>query len=104
MKKHTEVGYHIAISCPQLITVAEDILLHHEWWDGSGYPHNLKEEEIPVTARIINIVDAYDVMRNGRPYKDSMDKHATIQELKGLSGIQFDPNLVSKFIKILEKY
>ncbi len=104
MKKHTEVGYHIAISCPQLIPVAEDILLHHEWWDGSGYPHNLKEEEIPVTARIINIVDAYDVMRNGRPYKDSMDKHATIQELKGLSGIQFDPNLVSKFIKILEKY
>ena len=103
MKKHTEVGYHIATSCPQLVTVADDILLHHEWWDGTGYPYNLKREEIPVTARIINIVDAYDVMRNGRPYKEGIGKPETIQELKELSGIQFDPDLVSKFIKILGK-
>lgn len=73
-------------------------LHHHEWWDGTGYPRGLKGEQIPITSRIISIVDAYDVMRKGRPYKRKMSKKEAIVELRRFSGKQFDPELVEIFI------
>ncbi|MBC8388626.1 MAG: HD domain-containing protein [Actinobacteria bacterium] len=78
--------------------LADVILHHHEWWDGTGYPQGLKGEQIPITSRIISIVDAYDVMRNGRPYKRKMSKDEAIMELRRFSGQQFDPELVEIFI------
>lgn len=68
IKSHTEMGYRIARSTEEIAHVAEDILAHHEHWDGSGYPRGLAGKEIPMLARIVAIVDAYDVMVSGRPY------------------------------------
>lgn len=101
IKKHPEVGYQIAKTSPDLNSIAEAILSHHEWWDGTGYPQGLKGENIPLLARVIAILDAYDVMTNGRPYKQAMTKSEAIEELKDKAGTQFDPKLVKQFIKLL---
>lgn len=99
--KHPEIGYRIAGSSPELAPIAEAILAHHEWWDGSGYPRGLKGEEIPLISRIISIVDAYDVMTHGRPYKEAVGQEESLQELQGKAGTQFDPILTSMFIKMV---
>ncbi len=101
IKEHPEIGYRIAKATNQFSHVAEDILSHHERWDGGGYPRGLKQSEIPLLARITAIVDAYDVMSNGRPYKSPKGKQAIIDEFKKYAGIQFDPSLVDIFIDIL---
>ena len=104
IKKHPEKGYRIAQTSTELASISEDILYHHEWWDGSGYPRGLKGEEIPAAARIIAIVDAYDVMLQGRPYKDPISKKEAVEELKEWAGVQFDPYLVEVFIEeVLEE-
>ncbi len=100
IKEHPITGFQIAYISLEMVDVAEGILTHHEWWDGSGYPLALKEEEIPLTARIIAIVDAYDVMRYGRNYKRAMNDQEIIEELTISSGIQFDPLLVKIFIDL----
>jgi diguanylate cyclase (GGDEF)-like protein len=101
--KHPEVGYRIARSSPELAPIAEAILSHHEWWDGSGYPRGLEGEDIPLISRIIAIVDAYDVMTYGRLYKKPLSRQETLQQLQKNAGTQFDPNLIDIFIKIIEK-
>ena len=102
IKRHPEIGYRIAVSSKQLSSIAEYILTVHEWWDGNGYPQGLKGENIPVLSRIIAIVDAYEVMITGRPYKKAVSKEEAIAELKKCSDTQFDPELVKRFVKILE--
>lgn len=101
VKRHPEVGYRIAESSPELAVIAEDILAHHEWWDGSGYPRGLKGDNIPLSSRIINIIDSYDAMINDKPYRKAMTKDEAIEELKRCSGTQFDSEVVKQFIKIL---
>ena len=104
MKRHSEIGYNIVGSSPQLAHIAYAILYHHEWWNGSGYPQGLKGKNIPAISRILAIVDAYDVMRTGRPYKErAVTKKEAIEELRKSSGTQFDPNLVKIFVKILNR-
>lgn len=102
IKKHPETGYQIAKSSPQLAHIAEYILYHHEWWDGSGYPSGIKGEGIPLISRLLSIVDAYDVMIEGRVYKPPFTIDQSIEELKKFSGRQFDPMLTNIFIKIIE--
>jgi len=102
IKKHPEIGYQIAKSSPQLSHIADFILAHHERWDGSGYPRGLKGNEIPLISRIISIVDAFDVMIEGRVYKSPRTVTEAIEELKRCSGTQFDPELVKIFIEIIE--
>lgn len=101
VKRHPEVGYRIAIASKQLSGIADYILTVHERWDGSGYPQGLKGKKIPLLSRIIAITDAYEAMREGRPYKKPLEKDAAIQELKRCSGTQFEPELVEKLIDIL---
>jgi len=101
VKKHPEVGYHIAKSSVDLAAIAEPILSHHENWDGSGYPESIKGTEIPLLARIISIVDSFDAMTNDRPYRQAMTKYDAIAEIKRYSGIKYDPELVKIFIGIV---
>lgn len=98
IRRHPEIGYNIAKATPQIAIVADDILAHHEWWDGSGYPQGLKGKDIPINSCITSIVDAYDVMVSGRPYKEPISPDAAREELKRCSGEQFSPLLVEKFI------
>jgi HD-GYP domain-containing protein (c-di-GMP phosphodiesterase class II) len=100
IKKHSEIGFRIAKSSNELSSIAEPILYHHEWWNGEGYPAKLKNEEIPISSRIVSIVDAYDAMTNDRPYRKALRKDNAIKELKDCAGIQFDPYLVDKFVSI----
>ncbi len=102
VKKHPEVGYRIACSTGEFAHVAQEILGHHERWDGSGYPSGLRGEEIPLLSRIIAIADAYDVMTRGRPYRDPLSSSAALQELKKCAGTQFDPQLVEVFAETVQ--
>ncbi|MGM0410723.1 MAG: HD-GYP domain-containing protein, partial [Bacillota bacterium] len=100
IKKHPEKGFAIAHAIEEFSPVAESILAHHERWDGEGYPQGLEGEKIPLLARIVSIVDAYDVMVNGRPYKEPISQKEAIKELIRCSGSQFDPKLVKKFVSM----
>jgi diguanylate cyclase (GGDEF)-like protein/PAS domain S-box-containing protein len=102
MKSHCEIGYRIAVASPELAHIANLILSHHEKWDGTGYPQELKGEEIPLLSRIITIVDAYDAMTSDRPYHAAVTSDVALGELKRCSGTQFDPIIVEKFIEVID--
>jgi diguanylate cyclase (GGDEF)-like protein/PAS domain S-box-containing protein len=103
IKKHPEVGYRITRTTEEFAYIAEDILAHHERWDGKGYPQGLGGENIPYLARILNLIDSYDVMSNGRPYKKKMTAEEIIDEIEQCSGKQFDPNSAKEFIACLKE-
>lgn len=101
MKRHPEIGQRIAQSVPELMPIAKFILLHHERWDGQGYPLGLAAEQIPLECRIIAIVDAYDAMTNERPYRAAMPHDRALAELARCAGSQFDPGLVARFAEMM---
>lgn len=101
MKRHSEIGFHIAQSTPDLTHIALWILKHHEWWNGKGYPLGLAGENIPVQCRIISIVDAFDAMTNDRTYRKAMSGEQALEELVRCSGSQFDPNLTGLFVHLI---
>ncbi len=103
VKRHSEIGYYIAKEFRDASPIEELILIHHERWDGNGYPGLFKQDEIPIVARIFAIADAYDVMVNDRPYKNRMSKYEALNEIKEQSGKQFDPHLAGLFINLIEK-
>jgi diguanylate cyclase len=103
MKKHPEIGFRIAQNNVDLAPISEYILSHHERWDGSGYPRGLKAEEIPVPARILAIVDAFDAMTNERIYSKPRSREAAAEEIIRCSGSQFDPRIAQMFVtQVLE--
>lgn len=100
--RHPETGYRIARSAEEFILVAGEILAHHECWDGSGYPEGIKGEEIPLLARILALIDAYDVMTRGRRYKRAFSQKEAREEIRRCAGRQFDPYLAEKFLEVLD--
>ena len=103
MKNHPQRGYKIALASEEFAVVAEEILSHHERWDGDGYPRGLKGEEIPYLARILTIVDAYDVMISGRPYQQAVSKEEALAEINKCAGKQFDPELAEEFVGMMRE-
>lgn len=99
MKKHSEIGYRIAMSSQELMPIAEFVRSHHERWDGSGYPDGLAGERIPLLARILAVVDAYDAMTSDRPYRLAMTQSAALAEIRRSAGSQFDPQVVQAFLQ-----
>ncbi|MEN6412660.1 MAG: HD domain-containing phosphohydrolase [Veillonellales bacterium] len=100
MKRHSEIGYRIAHTSHDLSPIAQGILKHHEWWNGSGYPLGLTGEDIPLECRIIAIADAYDAMTSDRPYRKALTREQALAELEHYADIQFDPYLVEAFISL----
>lgn len=103
IKQHPRIGNRIISPVPFLSEVAPMILYHHEWYNGEGYLEGLAGEEIPLGARIIAIIDAYDAMTSDRPYRKALPKDKAVEEIKRGAGIQFDPNVVEAFLRVLEK-
>jgi diguanylate cyclase (GGDEF)-like protein/PAS domain S-box-containing protein len=103
IKKHPEIGFRIARATEDFAHVAEEILAHHERWDGTGYPRGLKGEKIPLLSRIASLADTYEVISNGRPYREPLSHDEAIEEIKKCSGSQFDPDLVTIVLDILGK-
>ena len=101
METHTTIGKRIASVSPELNSISELILMHHEKYDGTGYPLGIKGEDIPLECRILSLVDAFDAMTNDRPYRKALSFEHSIDELKRCSGTQFDPVLVDIFVKHL---
>lgn len=103
IKKHTITGAKIIEPVDFLKNSYQAIYHHHERFNGNGYPDGIKEEDIPLAARIISVADAYDAMNSDRPYRKRLSKDKIIKELKDQSGKQFDPKIVKALISILER-
>lgn len=102
MKTHPEIGCRIALSVPEIASIADYILSHHERWDGTGYPRGHKGEEIPLLSRILAIADAYDAMTEGRIYRKAISSEEAIEEIRKNTGSQFDPEIVDIFLEIIK--
>lgn len=103
IKQHPERGAQIVAPMRFARDVAPIILSHHEAWDGGGYPCGLRGEEIPVGARIVAIVDAYDAMTTDRPYRQALSRPRTLQRLRAHAGAQWDPDLTAIFVDLVER-
>ena len=102
MQRHPIVGSAMLTSVHMQGCAATGVLHHHERWDGTGYPDNLRGEEIPIETRLITVVDAYDAMTSDRPYRRAMPHQSAIEEIRAGAGIQFDPVVVEKFMEMAE--
>ncbi len=105
MKTHTTIGVSLMEelmqshgSFPMLKMGAEVAIGHHEWWDGTGYPHRLKAEAIPLPARIVAICDVYDALISKRVYKEAWEQSEALRVIRERAGIQFDPHLAELFV------
>jgi diguanylate cyclase (GGDEF)-like protein/PAS domain S-box-containing protein len=101
MKKHPAIGYRIAMASTELKSIAEYILCHHERWDGAGYPQGLRGKNIPLLARVISVVDAYDAMTSDRSYRKAMTREDALAEISKHSGSQFDPEIAALFLSLV---
>jgi len=97
MKKHPEMGVELVHGIHYLDLAVPVILYHHERWNGSGYPLGLKEEDIPVMARIVAIADSFDAMTTERPYRKELTPEQAFNEVVSGRGTQYDPLIVDAF-------
>lgn len=103
MKRHPLIGYEIVEPLKLLHIALPGIRHHHERFDGQGYPDRLKSKEIPLSARILSIADAFEALTATRPYRKAKPPQEAVKELRNCAGTQFDPELVDKFIRALKK-
>jgi putative nucleotidyltransferase with HDIG domain len=101
MRLHPTIGANIVSSLKEIAYLAPIIHAHQEKFDGSGYPFGLRGEKIPLGARILAVVDAYDAMTDERVYRKARSHEAAVEELRNLRGKQFDPEIVQAFIQTI---
>jgi diguanylate cyclase (GGDEF)-like protein/putative nucleotidyltransferase with HDIG domain len=104
MKIHSSVGASILEKVGFNYPVVPTVKYHHEMWDGGGYPEGLKGENIPLTARILTVADAYDALRGVRSYRDAVSREEARKFLINAAGKQFDPKIVDVFLRNLSRF
>ncbi len=111
MKNHSTWGWAILhkadleLGEQSFLTLASTLALHHhERYDGTGYPHGLAGEKIPLSARIVSLADVYDALTSRRPYKERWSHEKTVEEITAQRGVQFDPVLVDFFLEVNEEF
>ena len=103
VKKHPSIGANLLKKIPLLEKAGDAVLYHHEKYDGSGYPHGLKGDAIPLAARIISVADAFDTMTTSRSYRQALSLEDSVQEIKKKTGTHFCPVAVQAFISGLKR-
>jgi putative two-component system response regulator len=105
VKTHTIIGGRILSdsALPVLQMACEIALTHHERWDGSGYPHGLAAEHIPLTGRIVTVVDVFDALVHERPYKPAWPVDRALAEITDQRGRQFDPDVADAFLRLAQR-
>jgi len=103
MQRHPSLGSEILSNVRAIADVTPAVLHHHEHFDGSGYPHGLAGDAIPLASRILLVTDAFDAMTTNRPYRKAMPLRTAIDELERYSGTQFDPEIVSAFLRVVAR-
>jgi len=101
MRKHPELAYQMLSKIKYLEEAITIPYYHHERWNGSGYPHKLKGNDIPLHARLFAVVDVWDALSSDRPYRKKMPINEVIEYLRKESGNLFDPDMVDKFIPLI---
>jgi putative two-component system response regulator len=99
MRRHPEIGERICAPLAAFAAFGPIIRHHHERWDGSGYPDGLSREAIPIGARVVALVDAFDAMTHGRPYRPERSVAEALGEVLSQAGRQFDPELAPLFVE-----
>jgi diguanylate cyclase (GGDEF)-like protein/putative nucleotidyltransferase with HDIG domain len=103
MRRHPVLGQHILEQVGGVFELLSHIVVaHHERWDGSGYPHGLAQNAIPLGARILTVVDSYDAMTSQRPYRQALSDAEARAELQRGAGSQYDPQVVEMFLHVLD--
>lgn len=102
MRKHPQFTYDMLYPIEYLRPALDIPYCHHEKWDGTGYPRGLKNEEIPLAARLFAIVDVWDALTSNRPYRSAWTKEKALAYIRGQSGKHFDPQVVDMFFKMIE--
>jgi len=102
LQRHPEIGARMIEPLGLAAPISMAIRHHHEWWDGRGYGDGLYGEQIPLSARIVGLVDAYDAMTCDRPYRKALPADIVRSEIDKCSGVQFDPELGREFLRILD--
>lgn len=104
IKSHASVGGNILKGIHQFKVFETVARYHHERYDGSGYPDNLKGEDIPFEARIVAVCDVYDAMTSDRSYRKALSEKVALKELNNIKGSQLDPHMVDVFLDICKRY
>ena len=102
IRMHPTIGSAIVQATRSFSEVADLVFLHQEKYNGAGYPVGLMGKDIPLPARILAVVDAYDAMTDDRPYRKAFSHPRAVNELIQLGGYQFDPQVVNVFLELLE--
>lgn len=102
IKEHPTIGAHILGNAKVFQDIIPIVKHHHERWDGKGYPSKLQGEEIPLLVRIVTVVDTFDAMTSNRSYRNALPLERVVEEIKKCSGTQFDPNVASAFLEIID--
>jgi putative nucleotidyltransferase with HDIG domain len=103
MRRHPEYGAEILAKAPSLLKYIPAVRSHHEWYDGTGYPDGLKGDRIPLSAALISLADVFDAMTSDRPYRGALSGEEARKKIAELAGIQFDPDLTARYIRLLEQ-
>jgi HD-GYP domain-containing protein (c-di-GMP phosphodiesterase class II) len=102
MRQHPKYAYDMLSTIAYLSPALDIPYCHHERWDGKGYPRGLKARQIPLAARLFAVVDVWDALTSDRPYRPAWTRKEALEYIKELSGVQFEPAIVDKFVAMMK--